>query len=166
MAWRIARGRYGADALTAEEIQKLEAAPETATDHIDHRCNACRCAARDQRGALQPLLSDLQHQVRAHGHAATLRPDLDHYDVAIAIHADGTPCHCAPQELHTTPDPLLRDVLHVALAHGHAVTLRPDLDSNAIAVEIHPERAQDSDDRIRNSRLDDSMIQLAMQQAR
>ena len=166
MSWNIPRGRYSADALTEEEIQKLQAAPETAADHIAHQCNSCRCAARDQRAALAPLLSDLQHMALAHGHAATLRPDLDSYDVAIAIHAAGTSCRCAAREPHTTLEPLLRNILHVVLAHGHAVTLRPDLNSNTIAVEIHPERARDSDDRNRNSFQDGSAIRLAMQQVR
>jgi hypothetical protein len=66
MRWRIARGRYTAEALTEEEIHKLQAASEIAVDHIDYRCNACRCAARDQRAALQSLPSDLQHMVLAH----------------------------------------------------------------------------------------------------
>jgi hypothetical protein len=52
--------------------------------------------------ALEPLLSDLQHMALAHGHAATPRPDLDSYDVAIEIHADGTPCRCVASEPHTT----------------------------------------------------------------
>ena len=112
MVRRVQRGRYGAEALTSGEIQKLEAAPETAAYHIAHECNSCRCAARDQRAALEPLLSDLQH---------------------------------------------------VALVHGHAATLRPDLDSNTIAVEIHPERAQDSDDRIRHSQQEISPVRLAAQ---
>ena len=36
MTWKIGRGRYGAEALTSEEIQKLQAAPETAAGHIVH----------------------------------------------------------------------------------------------------------------------------------
>jgi len=51
MAWRIARGRYGAEALTEEGIQKLQAAPETAAGHFAHQCNSCRCAASDQRAS-------------------------------------------------------------------------------------------------------------------
>ncbi len=47
MAWRIARGRYGAEALTEEEIQKLQAAPETGADHVARVCNPCRSAARE-----------------------------------------------------------------------------------------------------------------------
>ena len=163
MGWKIGRGRCGAEALTEEEIKKLQAAPETAADHIAHRCNSCRCAARDQRAALEPLLSDLQHTVLAHGHRVTLTSDLDSYDIVIAIHADGPPCRCAAREPHMALEPLLRNILHVALAHGHAVTLRPDVDSNTITVEIHPERARDSDDRNRHSRQEISPMRLAMQ---
>ena len=75
MAWRIARGRYGAEALTEEEIQKLQTAPETAAGHIAHQCNSCRCAARDQRPALEPILRDLRDLLQvaaAHGHRVSL----------------------------------------------------------------------------------------------
>jgi hypothetical protein len=147
MVRRVQRGRYGAEALTEAEIQKLETSPETAAGHINHDCNSCRCAARDQRAALEPLLSDLQHTL-VHGHAATLRPDVDSYDVAIAIHADGTPCRCAGRA-RATFEPLLRDVLHVALAHGHAITITPDPDSYDIVIEIHRERARDGVDQAR-----------------
>jgi hypothetical protein len=140
MAWKIGRGRYGAEALTEEEIQKLQTAPETAASHIAHECNSCRCAARDQRAALEPILSDLQHMALAHGHVATLRPDLDSYDVAIETPADGTPCRCVAREQRATLEPPLRNVLHVALAHGHQVTLTPDLDSHGIAIQIDPDR--------------------------
>ena len=64
-------GRYGAEALTEEEIQKLQTAPETAAGHIAHQCNSCRCAARDQRPALEPILRDLRDLLQvaaAHGH--------------------------------------------------------------------------------------------------
>jgi hypothetical protein len=64
MVRRVQRGRYGAEALAEEEIQKLETSPETAADHIAHDCNSCRCAARDQRAALEPILSDLQRALR------------------------------------------------------------------------------------------------------
>ena len=67
MIRRVQRGWYGAEALTEAEIQKLETSPETAADHIDHDCNSCRNAARDQRAALEPILSDLL--ALAHGHA-------------------------------------------------------------------------------------------------
>ena len=100
MSWKVPLRRYGAEALTEKEIEKLQTSPETAAGHIDHDCNSCRNAARDQRAALEPILSDLL--ALAHGHAATLRPDLDSYDVAIAIHADGTPCRCVTSEPHTT----------------------------------------------------------------
>jgi hypothetical protein len=33
MGWNVPRGRYGADALEPQEIQKLEAAPESASEH-------------------------------------------------------------------------------------------------------------------------------------
>src|SRR5436309_4482947 len=72
MAWRIARGRYGAQALTEEEIQKLQTAPETAAGHIAHQCNSCCCAARDQRPALEPILRDLLQVAAAHGHRVSL----------------------------------------------------------------------------------------------
>jgi hypothetical protein len=149
MVRRVQRGRYGAEALTEKEIEKLQTSPEIAAGHIAHDCNSCRCAARDQRAALEPILSDLQHLALAHGHAATLRPDLDNYDVAIAIHTDGTPGRGTAREPHTTLEPLLRDLLHVALAHGHSVTLRPHLDSHDVTIEIHPERARDAVDRTR-----------------
>src|SRR2546422_5959354 len=152
MVRRVQRGRYGPEALTESEIQKLETSPETAAGHIDHDCNSCRNAARDRRAALEPILSDLQHLALAHGHAATLRPDLDNYDVAIAIHADGTPGRGTAREPHTPLQPLLRDLLHVALAHGHGVTLRPHLDSHDVTIEIHRERICDSDDRNRHIR--------------
>ena len=111
MGWNVPRGRYGADALEPEEIQKLQAAPESASDHIARSCNSCRCAAREQRATLEPIL---------------------------------------------------RDLLHVALAHGHAITLRPDLDSYDVRIEIHPDRALDSDDRGRSSHQEVSPIKIAM----
>ena len=101
MPWNIQRGRYGAEVLTEKEIQELEASPESAAGHIAHQCNSCRRAARDQRAALEPLLRNL------------------------------------------------RDLLHVALVHGHAITLRPDLDSYDVTIEIHPERAPDAVDQTR-----------------
>ena len=72
MVWGVQRGRYGAEALGEEEIQKLQAAPKTASDHVAG-CNSCRSAARDQRATLEPLLRDLLHLALAHGHAITLR---------------------------------------------------------------------------------------------
>jgi hypothetical protein len=165
MVRRVQRGRYGADALTEEEIQKLQTSPETAAGHIDHECNSCRNAARDQRAALEPILSDLQHLALVHGHRITLTPDLDSYDVAIEIHADGTPCRCAAPEPHTPLEPLLRNVLHVALGHGHGATLRPHLDSHDVTIEIHRERICDSDDRGRRSRQEISPMRLASQRA-
>ena len=51
MPWNIRRGRYSAEALTEEEIQRLRASPETAAGHIAHQCDSCRCAARDQRAS-------------------------------------------------------------------------------------------------------------------
>ena len=65
-------GRYGAQALTEEEIQKLQTAPETAAGHIAHQCNSCCCAARDQRPALEPILRDLLQVAAAHGHRVSL----------------------------------------------------------------------------------------------
>jgi len=56
MVRRVQRGRYGAEALTEAEIQKLQSSPETAAGHIAQECNSCRCAARDQRTTLAPLL--------------------------------------------------------------------------------------------------------------
>ena len=60
MPWNIRRGRYSAEALIEQEIQKLQASPETAGGHIAHQCNSCQCAARDQRAALEPLLRSLR----------------------------------------------------------------------------------------------------------
>jgi len=117
----------------------------------------------EQRATLEPILSDLQHMALAHGHAATLRSDLDSYDVAIEIHADGTPCRCAARSPHTPLEPLLRNVLHVALAHGHAVTLTPAVDSDDVGVTIHRARACDSDDRGRRSWQEISPMRLASQ---
>jgi hypothetical protein len=111
MSRNVPRGRYGADALEPQEIQKLQAAPESASDHIARSCNSCRCAAREQRATLEPIL---------------------------------------------------RDLLHVALAHGHAITLRPDLDCYDVRIEIHPDRALDSDDRGRSSHQEVSPIKIAM----
>jgi hypothetical protein len=81
MGWNVPRGRYGADALGPEEIQKLQAAPEGASDLIARSCNSCRCAGPEQRATLEPILRDLLHVALAHGHAITLRPDLDCNDV-------------------------------------------------------------------------------------
>ena len=111
MSRNVPRGRFGADALEPKEIQKLQAAPESASVHIGQFCNACRCAAREQRATLEPIL---------------------------------------------------RDLLHVALAHGHAITLRPDLDSYDVTIEIHPDRALDSDNRGRSSRQEVSPVAIAM----
>jgi hypothetical protein len=115
MSWNVPRGRYGADALELQEIQKLQAAPESASHHIAQSCNACRCAAREQRATLEPIL---------------------------------------------------RDLLHVALAHGHAITLRPELDSYDVTIEIHPDRVGDSDDRGRSSRQAVSPVAIAMSRTR
>ena len=114
MSRNVPRGRFGADALEPKEIQKLQAAPESASDHISRFCNACRCAARDQRTTIE-------------------------------------------KSFHR-----LGDLLHVALAHGHAITLRPDLDSYDVTIEIHPDRALDSDYRGRSSRQTVSPVAIAM----
>jgi hypothetical protein len=87
MAWKIPRGRYSADPLAPKEIDGLQRAPETAADH-EGKCSICRSAAREQRATLEPILRDLWHAALAHGHAVTLRPDLDSYDVLIEIHSD------------------------------------------------------------------------------
>src|SRR5438552_3166338 len=67
MSWNVPRGRYRADALELQEIQKLQAAPESASHHIAQSCNACRCAARERRATLEPILRDLLHVPPAHG---------------------------------------------------------------------------------------------------
>jgi len=64
MGWNVPRGRYGADALEPEEIQKLQAAPESASDHIARSCNSCRCAARE-RATLEPIIRSRSFPDRA-----------------------------------------------------------------------------------------------------
>jgi hypothetical protein len=73
MAWKVPRGRNGADALEPEEIQKLQSAPETAADHIARSCDSCRCAPREQRATLELILRDLLYVALAHGHAIRVR---------------------------------------------------------------------------------------------
>jgi len=79
MVWRVARGRYGAEVLEAEEIQKLQTAPETASDHIARRCNSCLCAAVGLRAepadGYAPLGPRTQLPTSAVGGGAT-KPDV------------------------------------------------------------------------------------------
>src|SRR2546426_3097533 len=105
MAWKIGRGRYGAEALTEEEIQQLQTSPETAAGHIAHECNSCRCAARDQRATLEPALRNVLHMALAHGHRVTLTPGLDSYDIAIQIDPD-RPCDSDDRIVHSRATPI------------------------------------------------------------
>jgi hypothetical protein len=51
MGWKIPRGRYGVDALEPKEINRLQAAPESASDHI---AGPARRARRWRVGGTSP----------------------------------------------------------------------------------------------------------------